>query len=92
MSIAEKIDPLDLTPDPARAWALDARMRQRLSDSLRYIRSQSGDHLTFPEPAFGRLLKRLGEGPVGSSVFAVYYDLVLAIGQDDLEEAQRCVN
>lgn len=91
MAVAETTAPLDLTPDPARAAALDERMRQRLVDSLRYIQSQSGEHLTFPEPEFGRLVKRLGEGPVGSSVFAVYYDLVLAIGQDDLDEAQRCI-
>jgi HEXXH motif-containing protein len=83
---------LDLTPDPVRAAALDARMRTRLADSLRYIRAEAGGHLTFPEPAFGRLLDRLAEGPVRSSVFAVYYDLVLAIGQDDLDEAQRCID
>jgi HEXXH motif-containing protein len=92
MAVAEQFAPLDLTPNPRRAAALDARMRERLADSLRYIRSQSGEHLKFPEPAFARLLKRLGEGPVGSSVFAVYYDLVLAIGQDDLAEAQRCID
>ncbi len=92
MAAADHFTPLDLTPNPARAAALDARMRERLADSLRYIRSQSVDHLGFPEPAFDRLLARLAEGPVGSSVFAVYYDLVLAIGQDDLAEAQRCID
>lgn len=83
--------PLDLTPDPARAAALDARMRTRLADSLRYIRDQAKGQLDFPDPGFDRLLARLGKGPVSSSVFAIYYDLVLAISQDALDEAQRCI-
>lgn len=88
----DSLSPLDLTPDPDRAAVLDRRMRDRLADSLRYIRTQSGSALTFPEPAFDRLLERLTEGPVSSAVFAVYYDLVLAIGQDALAEAQKCID
>ncbi|MEX2200283.1 MAG: HEXXH motif-containing putative peptide modification protein [Dongiaceae bacterium] len=91
MTLAE-IAPLDMRPDPTRAAALDSRMRERLIDSLDYIRTQAGIHLMFPQPGFDRLLARLGTGPVSSQVFALYYDLVLAIGQDNLDEAQRCID
>jgi HEXXH motif-containing protein len=86
------LPPLDMRPDPMRAAALDIRMRERLADSLTYIRTQAGVHLTFPQPAFERLLTRLGTGPVSSQVFALYYDLVLTIGQGNLDEAQRCID
>src|SRR5690554_5407689 len=92
MTAQPRLSPLDMTPDPARAAALDARMRERLVDSLRYVREQAGTQLNFPAPAFDRLLTRIAEGPVASNVFASYYDLVMAIGQDRLDEAQRCID
>ncbi|MDZ4737523.1 MAG: HEXXH motif-containing putative peptide modification protein [Rhodospirillaceae bacterium] len=86
------LPPLDMRPDPARAAALDRRMRQRLIDSLNYIRGQAGNHLTFPDREFEKLLERLRDRPVSAAVFAAYYDLVLSIGRDALGDAQHCLD
>jgi hypothetical protein len=92
MTAISPILPLDLRPDPSRAALVDGRMRQRLIDSLGYIRAQAGNHLSFPEPAFEQLVERLRSGPVSAAVFAAYYDLVLAIGRDALDVAQHCID
>ena len=86
------IQPLDLQPDPARAAAVDARMRERLIASLRYIRERAGNHLDFPRPEFDGALDRLHAGSVSSAVFVAYYDLVLAIGREALDDAQQCID
>ena len=81
---------LDLHPDPARARALDQRMRDRLADSLAYIFEAAEGRLALPgEDERESFLGRLRRDPVAPTVFGAYCDLVLAIeaGQNAVAEA-----
>lgn len=86
------IEPPDLTafdPSAERAWAVSARMGQRLADSLRYIVDQADGHLPVPRAAMDGFLARLAAGPVPPLVFGAYCDLVLALGANELDDAAR---
>lgn len=74
-------------PCAERARLLDARMRARLADSVRYLAAQLDGHLAVPEAALDVFLTRLAEGPVCPHAFAAYADLVLAIDAGALGEA-----
>ena len=74
-------------PSALRARRLDARMRARLAESVRYVASQIGDALEIPAAALAGLLARLEDGPVGPHAFAAYADLVLALEADDRSRA-----
>jgi HEXXH motif-containing protein len=76
-------------PCADRARRLDARMRHRLAESLRYVAEQCAARCPFPSGEFEAFLARLAAGPVSPHAFAAYYDLVLALEDDDLAEAQR---
>lgn len=76
-------------PCAERARALDARMRHRLAESVRYVVERAAGHLALPEDALARFLSGLAAGPVSPHSFAAYYDLVLALEADDLPEAER---
>ena len=64
-------------------------MRQDLADSLRHIFNQAGGQLAIPEESFQDFLCRLESHPVSPLAFSFYCDAVLAIEEDDLEEASR---
>jgi hypothetical protein len=64
-------------------------MRHRLGESLRYVAERSAGHLAFPPGALERFLARLEREPASPHAFAAYYDLVLALEEDDLAEAQQ---
>jgi len=82
----------DLTVfDPSR-WrgeAVNARMRHRLGDSLRYIIEQAAGHIALPRDELEGFFDRLMRGPVSPLVFGAYCDLVLAFNADDLGTAER---
>ncbi len=74
-------------PDRAKAVNLDRRMRQRLADSLRHVLEQSGDALEVDQGATGQLMAYLEAGPVSPRAFALYYEIVAAITENDLSSA-----
>lgn len=78
---------LRFAPDRARARRLDARMRARLGESLRYVLAQGSGLLDAPA-GFDGFLARLAAGPVDPQAFGAYYELILAIEDDDLESAR----
>jgi len=84
---AHDLTPALLDPDPARAQALDQRMRDRLADSLAYVATQAGAVLR--APGIDSALTRLRAAPVDPLAFGAYYDLVLAIEAEDFAAAQR---
>lgn len=75
-------------PDPKRAATLDRRMRERLHSSLRYIVEQVDGRIAVDKTALEGFLERLSSAPVSALTFGAYYDLVLAIGDDQLDQAQ----
>lgn len=75
-------------PDPKRAADLDRHMRERLHSSLRYIFEHVDGRIAVDKTALEGFLGRLSSGPVPALTFGAYYDLVLAIGDDRLDQAQ----
>ena len=88
---AQSIALAGFDPSGARAEAVNARMRRRLADSLRYILDQAGDHLRVAPDAAAAFFARLESGPVSPLVYGAYCDLVLAIDADALDEARQLV-
>jgi hypothetical protein len=76
-------------PSAERVRFLDQRMRLRLADSLRYIFQQGKGLLQVPQDQFQKFLDQLERCPVSPLVFSFYSDTVLAIEEDDIEEASR---
>jgi hypothetical protein len=72
-----------------RARFLDQRMRSRLADSLRHIWEQGEQVLQVPSDHFQKFLNQLESRPVSPLAFSFYSDVVLAIEEDDIEEASR---
>jgi len=80
---------LHFQPDAARAVELNARMHLELAASLRHVCEQSRGVLKFDEGAMARLQQRLSDGVnYPAATFARYYELVDAIVEDRLDEAQ----
>ncbi|HEU5125374.1 MAG TPA: HEXXH motif-containing putative peptide modification protein [Verrucomicrobiae bacterium] len=77
------------TPNADRARFLDHRMRQRLAQSLRYIRSESDGQLSLESESFGKFLAQLESRTVSPLAFTYYNEAVLAIEEDDLDRATR---
>lgn len=76
-------------PDAGRVCFLDQRMRLRLAASLRYILGQADGCLDLPEDRVQKFLFQLEQNPVSPLAFSFYYDAVLAIEEDDVEQASR---
>ena len=80
----------DFFPDAARARALDARMHLELGKSLEHVREASAGHLAFDDAGVARLISDLiGGRQYPPAVFARYYECVIAIDDDDPDEAIR---
>ena len=82
-------DLLSFEPSAARVRFLDQRMRLRLAESLRYILHQGNGLLQVPSGQFQKFLQQLESGPVSPLAFSFYSDTVLAIEEDNIEEASR---
>jgi hypothetical protein len=76
-------------PCADRARALDAHMRRRLADSVRYVAEQARAELDVPAAALAGFLARTLAGPVSPQAFAAYYDLVPALEAGDRSGAER---
>ncbi len=79
----------DFDPNRWRGEAVNARMRGRLGDSLRYIIEQADGQIVIPRAELDGFFDRLSHGPVSPLVFGAYCDLVLALNADDLGAAER---
>jgi len=82
----------DFEPDAERVRFLDARMRGRLDESLRYLVEQLEAHIPVEAEPVAAFLARLGSASFPPVTFAIYSDLVFAIDRDDLREAQRLLD
>jgi hypothetical protein len=76
-------------PDAGRVRFFDQRMRLRLADSLRYILEQADGQLDLPQDQFLNFLSQLEHKPAAPLAFGFYNDTVLAIEEDNIEEASR---
>ena len=83
---------LAFAPTGARALFLDQRMRGDLAESLRYIFQEADGRLAVPDQALQEFLHRLETTPVSPLAFSFYCDAVLAIEENDLDEAARLLN
>jgi len=64
-------------------------MRHRLAESVRYVARQAAGQLNPPPDLLASFLARLERGPVSPHSFGAYYDLVLALDEDDLDQAEQ---
>lgn len=76
-------------PSAERARFLDQRTRRRLADSFSYIFAQARGQLAVPPDQFELFVARLKSQLVSPLTFSFYCDLVLAIENDELEEASQ---
>ena len=78
----------DFEPSPERGRALDQGMRERLAESLDYIAQAVGDDLGLSAEDAARTSAQLRSGPQSPHLFGCYYDLVLALENEDLDRAR----
>jgi hypothetical protein len=76
-------------PSAERVRFLDQRMRSRLAESLRHIWEQGEGLLQVSSDKFQKFVNELENRPVSPLAFSFYSDAVLAIEEDDIEEASR---
>ena len=76
-----------LDPGAERAELADARMRERLADSLSYVFSELGDELGVEPHAIRQRIAAIRTGPQSPQIFGAYYDLVIAAEAGDLASA-----
>ena len=75
-------------PSAERGAALDQQMRRRLADSLDYLFGRIGDQLGVSSDAAARISANVRSKPQSPHRFGAYYDMVLAVEDDDLVEAR----
>jgi HEXXH motif-containing protein len=76
-------------PSAERIRFLSQRMRSGLADSLRYIADETGDQLNVSAGQLDRFLVQLEASAISPRAFCFYHDTVIAIEEDNLEEASR---
>lgn len=86
--LGDRIDLTGFDPSGERAAGAAARMRAHLATSLRYIIAEAQGHIAIPT-AMDDFFARLAAGPVSPAVFGIYCDLVLALDDNELGEAER---
>ena len=76
-------------PSSARGRRLDQVMRDRLAQSLAYIFQRIGPDLGIGGDEAKRIVARVRERRRPPQLFGAYYDLVLAVERDEIDEARR---
>jgi len=76
-------------PGFRRALFLDQRVRRSVAASFRHILERANGQLELDGERFEAFLRRLGQRTVSPLVFSFYCDAVLAIEEDNLEQASR---
>jgi HEXXH motif-containing protein len=79
-------------PDPARARYLDRRARERLASSLQEIFDACRGYVVWHDDDAAALLQHIRRQSVSPTLFGLYTDLVEAIFDDRLDEAQDLAN
>src|SRR3712207_1518899 len=80
---------MQFEPSAERGAALDQRMRARLADTLDYVFDEVGEPLCVAAADARRLTERIRAGRQSPNLFGTYYEMVLAIENDGLEQARR---
>lgn len=76
-------------PDKRRAFVLDARMRLRLAESIEHVGERSRGIISVDEQALSHLVATLrGNHRFPAAAFALYYDVVEAIFDHRLTDAE----
>ena len=75
-------------PGAERGAALDHHMRQRLAKSVDYVFGQVGGDLGVDPLAMASVAANIRSAPQSPHRFGAYYDLVLAIEDDEIEQAR----
>ena len=77
---------LAFPPDPGRGFALYAKVKDRLADSLRQLVEASRPVAEIDEPGFAAFLDRLARARhISPRFFAIYFDILDAIARDDID-------
>lgn len=81
------MDPIStaFAPDAGRVVFFDRLMRERLTESLRYLYGLVREHIDIAEDTFESGLKRILAQPVPPDCFAAYYELAYAAQEGDME-------
>jgi HEXXH motif-containing protein len=79
---------MSFEPSASRGESLDARMRERLAQSLEYVFEQAAEQLGTSAGAVADLIASIRATPQSPQLFGAYYDLVLALEEPDLAEAR----
>lgn len=80
---------MSFEPSAKRGETLDRRMRQRLADSLDYIFTEVGGELGVERAVAEQTSARVRGERQSPHLFGAYYEMVLAIENEELEEARR---
>ena len=76
-------------PSAERGAALDERMRGRLADTLDYVFREIGEPLGVDPITAAQATSRIRSERQSPNLFGAYYEMVLAVERDDLEQARR---
>jgi hypothetical protein len=80
----------DFKPDPERARALNGRMHGELAASLRHVAEEAARPLGLEPALIAPLIAELEAGvSYPAATFARYYDLVVAIDEEEFDEARN---
>ena len=71
------------------ASEIDASVRRRLANSLRYLHDKVGSNLSIERELLDRSLERICAHKQDPGIFARYYDLVSAIAANELSKADQ---
>ena len=80
---------MEFEPSAARGEALDRQMRERLADTLDYMFSELGEPLNVDAAEAARLVADIRGSRQPANLFAIYYDMVLSLEDDDLDRARQ---
>src|SRR5437868_13497019 len=76
-------------PSAERGARLDQRVRDRLADTLDYVFTEVGNSLGVDQRAAAQLSSRIRRRRQSPHLFGAYFEMVLQIEGNELEDAQR---
>jgi len=80
---------MEFEPSAARGAALDQQMRERLADTLDYMFSELGGPLSIDSADAARLIADIRRSRQPANLFAIYYEMVLSLEDEDLDRARE---
>jgi HEXXH motif-containing protein len=79
---------MDFEPSARRGLALDQQMRERLADTLDYVFGEVGEQLDVDYADAERLVERVRSERQSFNLFGIYYEIVLALENEDVDRAK----